>query len=429
MCKLNIRFLNKLLAGAAVLALPIALTATSVDAQAQQYRGWGFSGAQKASYWEQPSTSTEMRRRELQPPIGLPTLSKANIKPMIAAIKRYSEIVARGGWKPIPMIQLRAGMRAGAVALLRSRLLATGDITPQYGRPDKFDNYLEQALARFQDRHGLPPSGIADKSTLMALNVSAKARLRQLKVNLSRLRTLSARSARKYVMVNIPAAQIEAVDNDIVVSRHSAVVGKVDRQSPLLKSAVHEINFNPYWHVPASIVRKDLVPKARRYAKSGKDILSTYRIDAFDGKGRKLNPAKINWSSNAVYGYSYRQQPWKDNSMGFVKINFHNKHSVYLHDTPSKSLFSRNYRAQSSGCVRVQNVGQLVSWMLASNGGWDNGRVMRMKETGERKDVRLKKKMPVYMVYLTAWATKDGALHFRRDLYRRDGVGVMASAY
>jgi len=229
--------------------------------------------------------------------------------------------------------------------------------------------------------------------------------------------------------VNIPAAQIEAVENDEIVSRHAAVVGKVDRRTPLLSSKIHQINFNPYWHIPQSIVRKDLVPKARLYARRNKDILSEYRIDAYTGSGRKLDPRRINWNSPAVYSYAYRQQPWKDNSMGFVKINFPNQHSVYMHDTPSKSLFGRNFRAASSGCVRVQNVKQLVSWLLESNHGWDGAKVAEMERTGARKDVSLKRRVPVYFVYVTAWATKDGAVNFRRDLYARDRVGPTASAY
>jgi len=279
----------------------------------------------------------------------------------------------------------------------------------------------------FQARHGLKPTGAIDKSTLLALNVSAPARLKQLQINLGRLRTHSKSVAKKYVVVNIPAAQIEAVENDAVVSRHAAVVGKVDRRTPLLKSRIHQINFNPYWHIPQSIVRKDLVPKARMYARRGKDILGEYRIDAYAG-GKKLDPHRINWNSSAVYGYSYRQQPWVDNSMGFVKINFHNAHSVYMHDTPSKSLFNRNFRAQSSGCVRVQNVQQLVSWLLEPN-GWNIGAVANIKQSGKRKDVNLKRNVPVYFVYMTAWATKDGQVNFRRDLYGRDHVGAMASAY
>ena len=176
-------------------------------------------------------------------------------------------------------------------------------------------------------------------------------------------------TGKRYVIVNVPAAQIEAVENGRVVSRHSAVVGKTDRQTPILRSKIYEINFNPYWTVPPTVLREDLVPKGREYAKRGKDILKIYRMSAFDAKGRKLSGRKINWNSNAVYGYTYRQDPWEDNSLGFVRINFHNKFAVFMHDTPSKSLFGRNIRAASSGCVRVQNVKKLVSWLLRDNGG------------------------------------------------------------
>jgi murein L,D-transpeptidase YcbB/YkuD len=228
----------------------------------------------------------------------------------------------------------------------------------------------------------------------------------------------------------VPAQQIEVVENGRIVSRHAAVVGKVDRQTPRLRSKIHEINFNPYWNVPQSIVRKDLVPKARAEAKRGRyDLLERFRISAIDGSGRKMDPRKINWNSNAVYNYRYRQDPWKDNSMGFVKINFHNKHAVYMHDTPSKSLFGRNLRAHSSGCIRVQNVKQLVTWLLQDNKDWSRGRVDQMQTNGERKDVRLKTKAPVYFVYVTSWATRDGTVHFRRDLYKQDGVGATAANY
>lgn len=328
----------------------------------------------------------------------------------------------------MPMVGLRPGVRHGSVAVLRRRLELSRDLPQGYGYSPRYDRYVTHAVKNFQKRHGLSPTGVVGKSTIMALNVSASDRLRQLKLNLARLKTLSSSAAKKYVVVNIPAAQIEAVESDQVVSRHAAVVGKVDRRTPILRSNIHQINFNPYWHIPQSIVKKDLVPKARLYARRGKDILGEYRIDAYAG-GKKLDPRKINWNSSAVYSYAYRQQPWKDNSMGFVKINFHNAHSVYMHDTPSKSLFARNFRAHSSGCIRVQNVKQLVSWLLAPNGGWDIGRVATIEQTGERKDVSLKRKVPVYFVYVTAWATQDGTVNFRRDLYGRDNVGAMASKY
>lgn len=372
--------------------------------------------------------ATLSRSWESQLATGYPTLSAANIAPLKSAIARYKTIVANGGWQPVPMLKLRAGMRHAAIVTLRRRLMATGDLSERAGLSPRYDANVTRGLMAFQQRHGLKVTGTIDKSTLLALNVSADARLRQLQINLGRLRTLSASAAKKYVVVNIPAAQIEAVDNDTVVSRHAAVVGKIDRKTPLLKSKIHQINFNPYWHIPQSIVRKDLVPKARMYARRGKDILAEYRIDAYAG-GKKLDPQRINWNSSSVYGYTYRQQPWVDNSMGFVKINFHNAHSVYLHDTPSKSLFNRNFRAHSSGCVRVQNVQQLVSWLLEANGGWDMSAIAQIKQSGARKDVNLKRRVPIYLVYVTAWATKDGRVNFRRDLYGRDRVGPTASAY
>ncbi len=387
-------------------------------------------GDSESQSWDQPFDRSFVKQWETNPPRGYPTLSQRNIAPMKVAIKRYAKIVSRGGWKPLPMVELRVGSRHKAVAFLRRRLELSGDLRQRSGFADTFDYYVEKAVKRFQKRHGLTPTGFVDKATILAFNVPASARLRQLRTNMTRVHSLSASANKKrYVMVNIPAAQIEAVEGERVVSRHSAVVGKIDRQTPILRSKIHAINFNPFWRVPKSIVRKDLVPKAREYARRGKDILSIYRMTVYDGRGRKLEPNTINWFSDSVYGYSYKQDPWKENSMGFVKINFHNKHSVYMHDTPSKSLFGRNFRAHSSGCIRVQNVKQLVTWLLNDTSGWDRERVVHMERSGERMDVNIKKQVPVYFVYVTAWANEDGTVHFRRDLYRRDGVGLAASTY
>ena len=391
--------------------------------------GWGRSwGVSNVSY-RQSYDRVPVRRWEIQPARGLPTLSKSNIEPLKAAIKYYQAVVAMGGWKPLPMIKLKLGVRHQGVALLRRRLELTGDLPSGYRNTRRFGRYLDAAVKRFQARHGLAPTGLVDRATILALNVPAGERLSQLRTNLDRLRRLSNAAARRYVMVNIPAAQIEAVENDEVVSRHKAVVGKVDRRTPVLRSRIHQLNFNPYWHVPRSIVRRDLVPEARRNAARGKDIMSEYRIDVFSAPGKILDSSKINWNSPAVYNYMYRQQPWKENAMGFVKINFSNRYSVYMHDTPTKKLFGRNFRAASAGCVRVQNVKQLVSWLLEANQGWDSAKVAEMERTGVRRDVSLKRRTPVYFVYVTAWATRDGAVNFRRDLYARDRVGPMASAY
>ncbi len=371
------------------------------------------------------------RRWQANPPPGYPTLSPANIAATKKAIELYKDIVKKGGWKPLPPKKLATGYNDPAVAQLRKRLQLSGELeTAESWMPDQFDYYLETAVKRFQATNGLAPTGIVDKRTRAALNVSAKARLKQLKKGLSRLRKYVRRTKKgRYVVVNIPSAQIEAVEGDRVVSRHAGVVGKISRQSPVLSSRVHELNFNPVWRLPPTVVSKDLIPKGRQMERRGKDVLVKFGIDAYDGNGRKLDPEKIKWRSSMPHRLSYRQAPGKENPLGFVKINFHNGHSVYLHDTPKDSLFGRNFRAASSGCVRVHNIEDLAAWLLKGKEGWGKSQVLSLKESGKTKTVKLKKTVPLYFAYITAWATKDGVIQFRRDLYNKDRVGRSAASY
>jgi L,D-transpeptidase YcbB len=292
-----------------------------------------------------------------------------------------------------------------------------------------FDYGLEKAVKRFQASNGLSPTGVVDKRTIAALNVPAAVRLRQLKVNLQRLTELARSAPKKYVVVNIPAAQIEAVDGDQVVSRHAGVVGKTDRQTPILRSSIHQLNFNPVWHLPPTVLSQDLVPKGAAMAAKGEDVLAKYGIDALDASGRKVDTSKIKWNAATPTAYTFQQKPGPENPLGFVKINFDNSHSVYMHSTPSDTLFGRNFRAASSGCVRVSGIDQLAAWLLADQGGWSQERVLGMKKSGERLDVSLKKPVPLYFAYVTAWATEDGVIQFRRDLYNKDSVGQVAGAY
>lgn len=393
-------------------------------------------GENPGSSWSQPFDRSFIQRWESQPRRGYATLSEQNIQPTREAIEQYAQIVAKGGWKSIPEVKLRAGMSDPAVAILRERLLISGDLEQRGGFRDTFDYYVEKAVKRAQKRHGLTPTGIVDSATRAALNVSARTRLSQLRLNLNRLTRLSRKASRdkRYVLVNIPAAQIEAVENGHVVSRHSAVVGKPSRQTPILKSRIHELNFNKEWILPPTVIRKDLVPKGRAMSQKGESVLERYGIDAYASydayrRGDKLSPRSINWSSSQPLDLFYAQEAGNDNPLGFVKLNFHNSHAVYLHDTPSQSLFGRNRRAESSGCVRVQGVEQLVAWVLRDTPGWNLTRVQQMKRTGERQDVDVRNPVSLYMDYITAWATPDGVVHFRRDIYGRDGVGATASAY
>ncbi|WP_251133848.1 L,D-transpeptidase family protein [Rhodomicrobium sp. Az07] len=419
---------------AAFLAAAFMVVVGSCDADAQR-RGssiddWlGFD--QSDDSWEQPLRDRAFQREwETQPERGFPTLAKENLATTRIAIKQYAEIVARGGWPQLPPIELRTGMSHPAVVQLRTRLQVAGDLQAYGGYPEVFDSYVEQAVKRAQTRHGIPPTGFLDQTTIDALNVPASARLRQLRTNLARLQGLVPNTpAGKYVIVNIPAAQIEAVNNNYVVSRHAGVVGKPDRPSPLLNSAIEEINFNKEWVVPPTVLKYDLVPKGR----DGLDVLAKYKIDAYAThedyqKGKKLDASKIDWSSDAPLRYFYVQAPGDENPLGFAKINFASPQGVYMHDTPGQSVFQRSFRADSSGCIRVQNIHQLVAWLLEDN-GWSVQQVLRMKQSGERLFVRLKKRVPLYWTYITAWATPDGTVQFRRDIYRKDGVEAIASAY
>jgi L,D-transpeptidase YcbB len=385
-----------------------------------------FPGSAYASQSD-PADRTFIKEWEATPPKGYPTLSAANIAATKAAVKRYTDIVASGGWRPLPDVQLQQGMSHPIVPLLRERLLMSGDLREQGGGAN-FDFYVDKAVKRYQASNGLAPTGIVDKRTIAALNIPAESRLKQLKANLARLTEHSKATGKRYVMVNIPAAQIEAVESDRIISRHSGIVGKPDRPTPVLNSAIHELNFNAVWHLPPTVIEKDLIPKGQEMARRNQSVLEKFKIEAFGADGKRLDPSKINWSSPATKSLTYRQQPGPENPLGFVKINFHNSHSVYMHDTPSQSLFGRNFRAASSGCVRVQGIENLAAWVLADQ-GWRPEHVQQMKETGERRDVTLKKAVPLYFVYITAWATEDGVVQFRRDLYQKDGIGAVAAAY
>lgn len=373
-----------------------------------------------------------LKEAERNPPPGFPTLSSANIEATKTAIKTYQDIVAQGGWPFVPDVLVKPGeSHADAIPVLRVRLSKTGELSGEPSTSDNLDADLVNALKSFQTNNGLTANGRLDKPTVQALNVPAEDRLKQLEVNLKRLTELAAivKSQKKYVVVNIPAAQVEAVALNKVISRHTGVVGKVDRPTPLLRSTITEMNFNPVWRLPPTVITKDLIPQGRALQAEGQSVLVKMGIDAYDGSGKKVDPEKIDWSGSKPNAYSYRQQPGKTNPLGFVKINFASGESVYMHDSPSEGLFSSNFRAASSGCIRVHNIERLAYWLLGQNDEWDPERVAKMKETGERLDVRLATPVPLHFVYISAWATEDGAIQFRRDLYNRDGVSEIATSY
>lgn len=410
--------------GAVGAAAGIAIFATQ-PAGAQDFLRFGPVGEGPAEVNRSYDRSF-VREWQSNPPKGYPTLASANLAPTKAAIARYEEIVSRGGFPLMPDVELEQGASDPAVAVLRRRLMRSGDLAGDTSFPEHFGSDLDTAVKRFQASNGLAPTGVVDKRTIAALNVPSEVRLAQLKTNLTRLTDLSKLVGKRYVLVNIPAAQVEAVENNAVALRHSGVVGKPDRPTPLLRSTITDLSFNPMWTLPPTVIKEDLIPKGRDMQKAGGDVLVKFGIDAYEG-GRKLDPGSIDWSSSRPLSLSYRQAPGKDNPLGFLKINFANSSSVYMHDSPKESLFGRNFRAASSGCVRVQNIEQLAAWLLAGQGTAEQ--VQHLKESGQTKMVRLRRPVPLYFAYVTAWATPDGVVQFRPDIYLKDGVGEIAAAY
>jgi murein L,D-transpeptidase YcbB/YkuD len=413
----------------AAAALSLGPTASANDtSDGMSWVRW--PGQTYASNTQPTYDRNAVRAWESQPPRGFPTLGADNLTAMRKAIQRYQDIVAGGGFPAVPEGQgtMSVGLFGGAVAIVKERLALSGDLREADNDGSaNFDYALEKAVKRFQASNGLTPTGIVDKRTVAAMNVPAAARLKQLQTNFQRISELNRGLPQRYILVNIPAAQIEAIEGDEVASRHSGVVGKLYRQTPVLRSSVHQLNFNPVWHLPPTVINKDLIPKGIEAERRGQDILAKLGIEAYGSDGRKVDSTRVRWTAAA--GYSFKQQPGPENPLGFVKLNFPNSHSTYMHATSSETLFGRNFRAASSGCVRIAGIETLVAWILRDQGGWDLQRVLRMKETGERLDVSLRRPMPVYWAYITAWATPDGVIQFRRDLYEKDGVGTVAAAY
>jgi len=356
----------------------------------------------------------------------LPTLSPSTAQTTEESVAKYEAIVAKGGWPEVPAIAqgARVGVKSAAMPALRDRLSIAGDLELNSGDPQVYDSYVDAAVRRFQVRHGLHPDGIVRDTTLRALNVSVDMRLQQLRINATRLKSLTGNLGNRLVVANIPAAQIEAIENGVAVTRHIAVAGKPDRPSPDINSKIIQINFNPFWTVPVSIVRKDLIPKMQ----AEPDYLTKNHIRIFDAKNNEAPPSQIDWYSTEAVNYKFKQDAGNFNSLGSIRINFPSPHGVYMHDTPAKNLFGEDFRFASSGCMRVQNVRELVYWILQESPGWSRPEIDEVIKSGERKDARVAKPVPLHWVYVTAWATPDGVVQFRDDIYNRDGFGAQVNA-
>lgn len=341
----------------------------------------------------------------------------------IRTIEAYKQLAQTGGWAPIPEgLSLWKGVKGKQVLLLRERLKISGDLTEESPRPKEYDEILTMAVARFQARHGLMTTGFVGPDTLAALNVPVSERLRQLQLNLPRLVQLQALPPGRSVVVNIPSQELEATENGVLASRHRVVAGKVDRQTPLFSSAINLVQFNPTWNVPISIARKDLVPQIQ----SDAEFLERQNFTVFDissGERVAVDPAMVDWTDpNVSNRYRLVQGRGGKNPLGTMVLRFPNPYDVFMHDTSHPELFTRTTRLNSSGCVRIQGVEELVTWLLGQQGDWDAARVHHTAESLDPVSVQLRTSVPVRTIYVTAWADPDGTAQFRDDVYSLDST-------
>jgi L,D-transpeptidase YcbB len=383
----------------------------------------GVIDAPRRGTWDDQFDATAASRSAVNVASNNPVLGPSGVSNIQQAIFQYQDIVANGGWPEVNSQQvLRLGVSDPAVQQLRQRLMIAGDLPREAGISSAFDSYVDGAVKRFQARHGLPADGVLGEYSVKALNIPADVRLRQLETNLIRLQSMSGDLGPRYLMVNIPAAYVEAVENDRVALRNTAVVGRIDRPTHAINSKVYEVILNPYWTAPRSIIEKDIVPLMRK----DPTYLARNNIRLFDGKGQEVAPETVDWNAPKAPNLMFRQDPGKINAMASTKINFHNPNNEYMHDTPQQGLFNKLMRFESSGCMRVQNVRDLVTWLLGDTPGWDRQSIERVIAARVNTPIKLAQEVPVYIVYITAWSAKDRVVQFRDDIYQRDGNQELA---
>ncbi|MFA5899541.1 MAG: L,D-transpeptidase family protein [Hyphomicrobium sp.] len=418
-------------ASAGMCMISIMLLAVPAQAQAAQTNWWeSLTGSGTPDYsgrrQERERERASRQKEELDDlrPDAVPMRSDDMIASIEAAIERYQQIAQQGGWPIVPAGRMmREGEDDDRVPTLRKRLIASGDLktASQYYNTYSFDEALTNAVRNFQRRNGLRPTGRIERSTYPALNMTVDERINQLRLNLGRVRELMSRPIEeRYILVNVPAFQLEAVERYEVQQRHRVIVGRTERQSPSVKATIRALNFFPYWRVPDSVAHLDLIPRLLKEP----DYLQNEKIRVMDPSGaHEVDPQTVNWSSAEAQRLKFRQDPGPQNALGLVRIDMPNEHTVYMHDTPMKQLFGQRSRAFSAGCVRVQGVFDLADWIAHYEAGWgEPGRAQQIVDGGQAVDVTLTRPVPVYFTYITAWAERDGEVEFRPDIYGRDGA-------
>ena len=350
-----------------------------------------------------------------------------------AGLARYRTLERLGGWESLPSRQraLRPGDVDDDVLLLRERLAIMGEVELMAAAmeafpgavlngpdPRHYDERLEAAVRRFQRRHLLEVDGIVGPRTLAALNVPVEDRIDQIRLNMERARWLLHGLPESFVLVDIAGYRLSYFRPNGEIWRSRIVVGRPYRRTPSLRSEITHLTVNPTWTIPPTILREDVLPAVRRDL----GYLWRERIQVLSPSGAPLDPWEIDWSrpGNVVL----RQSPGPHNALGELVVRFPNNHMVYLHDTPSQGLFAREQRAASSGCIRVENIGEFAQLLFDDTRSGQDVRAQIGR--GETRNVRLAERMPVILHYWTVHPSEDGQLAFRPDIYERDDALLQA---
>jgi len=343
------------------------------------------------------------------------------------ALKEYRAMKTKGGWESIPEGKvLKPGMEDERVRLIRKRLAITGDLMSDGLEGIIYDDRTVQAIKRFQSRHGLAPDGIIGKNTLSALNISVDTKIRQIVINMERYRWIKHQLGERVIAVNIAgfkAAGIKPKIGEIEIKMR-VIVGKEYHKTPVFSDSIKYVEFNPYWNITVSIAKNEMLPKLKKNA----HYLKERNIRIFNSWGqnaKELDSTAIDWKKvgkKEIARWHLRQEPGPHNALGTVKFVFPNKFSVYLHDTPSHSLFQKTKRAFSHGCIRLSRPAEMASYVLGGEkNGWGLEKVKEIIAGGKRKVVSLKKPFPIYILYRTVIVNpENGEINFWADIYGRD---------
>jgi murein L,D-transpeptidase YcbB/YkuD len=344
------------------------------------------------------------------------TPSHAQYTKLRDAFQQYRQIAQQGGWPQLPAVsKLKPGQQHAAVPVLAKRLSITGDFTGTVADGDTtYGADLQEAVKRFQRRHGLTDDGVIAPATVAQLNVPVERRIGQIALSLERWRWLPRDLGERYVLVNIPEYRLEVWDHGQVPLSMRVIVGKKSTPTPIFTDDMTHIIFAPYWNIPPDIAANETIPSMMR----DPAFLQRMNMEVLDKSGTVVDPGAVDVAN--LGAYRIRQRPGASNALGYVKFMFPNQFNVYLHDTPTDSLFERASRSLSHGCVRLAEPEKLAQYVLADQPEWTPEQIDAAMHGGVEKTVKLKTPIPVYLGYFTARVSADGILQFRDDLYGID---------